>query len=508
MKQLMICSVLLPGLVLRSLVKTTPRAIALGCFPIIICGLSFTYFAYAVSGNANFAAKLLMLQVFAFCGALVVWTMIFLGMGVMWCVVEMAFIFCAALFMGNLLAGLAAIFLLILIFSLQRDEIKFFVKTRFLERKELIREQVAMSKLYEADILLLTASQGSGHIVAAENIANQIRQLAPGKEILLINLFDYLGDDLRAVLEIYWQYAVVNVPNFYRSLHRFMLKDAKSTVEEAASEIAVKIEEAFKASPSVIVAIHPMAVAVGSILKKEWGGKLIVVPTDFFIHPHYFAENVDFYCLPTYELKFIGIDKNQVLQKSVVTGIPISSRYNLLPEIGEAKRKIGIPEDKTVVFVSFGRAGLLSVKLQVELISFLEFNDYPFHFLVPRAVSNELRDIFKCFCKEGSYSFIDDIPLALAVSDAMIGKAGGLSVSEAMACGVLVGIWSHTGPEDFNTRFLIKNKFGKKIGGAYELLTDFRGTKNWILSCRKKEKVKSENQNAAEKVSKLIISCL
>lgn len=504
MKEFMLACVLLPALVARALVGTTIKAILFGCGAIIVINIPVGYLFFSLVGHEELFLRGLAFQTFAFAGGFCAWTMIFLGKGVLFCLIELLVFLTISLFTGNLFSGAAVCFLLWLLFSLQRDEIKFFIQSHSLRKAKMEDLRIAQSQIWDAKILVLTASQGSGHMVAAQNIINQINQFGDGKKPARINLFDYLDGKSRKWLEIYWQYVVLNYPNFYRSLYRFILRDAESLVNKMAEKIAASIERELKIIPSVIIATHPLGTAVGSILRKRVGGKLIVVPTDYVMHKHYFAENVDFYCLPDLDVNFVGVDKNLILQKSLATGIPISPYYFRL-EKKEARKKLGIPDTKIAVLINFGRAGL-NVKQIVELISFLAFNEHSFYFLVSREASEELIGIVESFCKEDSYALVDDISSALNACDVAIGKAGGMSVSEALASGKPFGIWVHNGPEDFNTEYLIRKKFGTKIGGTVELLKDFEKTKNWILACAEKKERQLSRTNAAEQIAKIALS--
>jgi UDP-N-acetylglucosamine:LPS N-acetylglucosamine transferase len=75
---------------------------------------------------------------------------------------------------------------------------------------------------------------------------------------------------------------------------------------------------------------------------------------------------------------------------------------------------------------------------------------------------------------------VNNSQLALSASDVMIGKVGGISISEAIRYGVPIGIWTHAGPEDFNAKFLMMKNLGVKIGGFWDFILDFPKTKKWI----------------------------
>ncbi len=138
--------------------------------------------------------------------------------------------------------------------------------------------------------------------------------------------------------------------------------------------------------------------------------------------------------------------------------------------------------------------------------SFLAFNEHPFYFLVSREASEELIGIVESFCKEDSYALVDDMSSALNACDVVIGKAGGMSTSETLASGKPFGIWVHNGPEDFNAEYLIRKKFGKKIGGTVELLKDFEKTKQWILSAAQQGKSAFVPKDGADKIAKLALA--
>jgi UDP-N-acetylglucosamine:LPS N-acetylglucosamine transferase len=319
-------------------------------------------------------------------------------------------------------------------------------------------------------------------MVVAKNIAEEIEKVIPDKKVGCINVFDYLSSTLRNLQESYWEYLAIYAPSFYRPIHRFILWNFKSLVQERAKIVARLIQKELKKSPLVIVTTHPMSTVVGSALKKITGGRLIVVPTDYYIHRHYTASNVDLYCLPSNECFFVGVKKEDILPKSVVTGIPVS----FTPKINkyEARKRLGIFDDAPVIFINFGGIGIMRPKVRLELVSLIMFCDIPCHFLLSDITNETLRDIAEFsrhFGKANCY-VVNDSQLALSAANVMIGKVGGVSISDAIAYGVPVGIWTHAGPEDFNSRYLMRKSLGVKIGGFWDFLLDFPKTKKWISS--------------------------
>ncbi len=498
MKEFMLACVLLPALVVRALAGSTIKAILFGCGAIIVVNILAGYLFLSLVGHNEIFPYCLLIQAFAFTGGFCAWTMIFLGKGVLFCLIELLVFLVAALITGNFFTGVAACFMLSFLLLLQRGDMNFFIQSRLLKRNKVENLKFALPQILDAEILILTASQGSGHMVAALNIAEKINQMMPEKKVSCVNLFDYLDEKSRKWLEIYWQYAVLNLPNFYRALHRIILKDAEFYTRRMAERVAILLERSLKKSPITIIATHPLGVKVGSILKGKIDGKLIVVPTDYMVHRHFVAENVDFYCLPDLDVSFVGVDKDLILQKGLPTGIPVSQDYCF------SRVKLNIPDKKIAVFLNFGRAGL-GVKHETELISFLAFNEHPFYFLVSKEASEELIGIVESYCKEDSYALVDNMPSALNACDVVIGKAGGMSISEALASGKPFGIWVHNGPEDFNTEYLVRKKFGKKIGGTVELLRDFKETKQWILSIVQQGKSAFAPKDGADKIAKLAL---
>lgn len=493
--QFLLIMVIMAGVFWRSLAKTTPRAIALAVgIPISINLLALT-FCYLSTGVENFKFFFTVIAILILYLILVsgVWLMLFLGRFRIINLIPFLF-FLFLFFLTKSWQSTILITLSVIVFLyLEKDNIEIFsagfldrlsIKNRIIEKWSLFQQKSA--KKY--DILILTTSAGSGHMVAARNIAIELEKNYPQKKILCLNVFDYIGKNFRFLQEAAWEYLQVDLPSFYRPIHRLAIWNFRRLIAKKSLFGAEVISKTLITSPKVIIATHPLAVSIGSALKEKLGGKLIVVPTDFYIHGHYTAPNADLYCLPSENCLFAGVKKDQILPKSIITGIPISTIYSSLLNKSQAREKLGIPEGKTVVMVNFGGAGIARSKVVIELVSLVLFSVNNFHFLLSVGTNELLKALFQdpeipCTIIENN-----DLPLALTAADVMIGKVGGVSVAEALACGTKVGIWAKGGPEDFNAKFLIRNGLGKKIGGFLELLTDFKRTKKWIESVKESSK--------------------
>lgn len=501
----------------RALTGSTLRAVALVGIPFLGMCLFFSdlfwHARYTAFGEPKTILGVISLALFIFVTGAGGWIFLFLGrfkiILAFW-----VFIVLSAIFTMNgfgKLAGAAAIVPLVGILFFEKEGIEIFISgllNRISQKKKIIQDYVSENSetKLNCEILILTASSGSGHLVAAKNISEELKKI--NKRVLCLNVFDYIPNSSRKYQENIWEYLQNHYPNLYRPVHRFVLSGLKKRVEIESEIAADNIKGFLGESPSVIVATHPMAVAIGSEIKKRTGSKLIVVPTDFYFHPHYIASNTDIYCLPANDCIFYCIEKEKIKDKKIVTGIPISSIYSNPVKRDDIVKKYNISPKKKIVFVSFGGAAILRLKVLIEMMSLIIFNERPIHFLLSLSAENPFVDFLQDLQNDrSSVSVVEknDTPYLLMIADVMIGKPGGISVSEALALRLPIGIWAHGGPEDFNTKFLIKNGFGRKIGGLWDLVTDFKRTKKWIESAQKLPS-DSGYPDSAKKIAEIVLA--
>lgn len=211
-----------------------------------------------------------------------------------------------------------------------------------------------------------------------------------------------------------------------------------------------KVREFLKASmPDIVASVYPTAGIVASMLARELRFRTATIITDFGAHSQWISPKTGLYFVPTDNLKEFLVSKGIKPGRIKVTGIPIRAAFSGVTK--PAKR-----HPFTVLLMS-GEYGIGKIrklcrqliKLPIQLIMVCGNNKRLY-----RKVS-ELKK--KSRAKNLTiYGFTDQVHKLMASSDLLIGKAGGITVSEAMAMGLPIIIYRPIpGQEIFNLDYLV-----------------------------------------------------
>ncbi|WP_181919670.1 MGDG synthase family glycosyltransferase [Alkalilimnicola ehrlichii] len=218
--------------------------------------------------------------------------------------------------------------------------------------------------------------------------------------------------------------------------------------------------------PQAIIATQMMPAAVLSHLKRrdEVTIPAIGVLTDYGVHDIWLRSAMDYFCVATSamasELRAHGVPKSAI----AVTGIPMLNGFRHPVAQQEARAQLGVPHAAKTVLVTGGGCGIGAVEalepiLQCELDCEL------------LVAAGGQTDRHRLLDLSGNYPgrlriFDDDVPMPMLVraADVVVGKPGGLSVSEALACGrPFLAVCSLGGQESFNVAFLEANGLGEAV---------------------------------------------
>jgi processive 1,2-diacylglycerol beta-glucosyltransferase len=182
---------------------------------------------------------------------------------------------------------------------------------------------------------------------------------------------------------------------------------------------------------------------------------------------------VDLYLVPTIdvlrEMKRRGIEESRIR----VTGIPIHKKFLTPASAAQARQELGLRPEPFTVLVQGGSKGIGPLR---EIASkLLEIRDLQ---VIVACGSN--RSLFREFLRRKNgknagrlkvLSFTRRMDLCLAAADLLIGKAGGVSLAEAMALGVPAILLSPLpGQEERNAEILVRHGAARLVRGLDELL--------------------------------------
>jgi processive 1,2-diacylglycerol beta-glucosyltransferase len=211
--------------------------------------------------------------------------------------------------------------------------------------------------------------------------------------------------------------------------------------------------------PRAVIATHhlPLVVLGRARLRGKLDAPLIGVVTDYTAHAVWAEKGVDAFCvacpLARDELVKHGI-RPDIIE---MTGIPIRPEFGAIPPLLE-------PRDGEALRVLVTSGGFSVGPLQAIVRSFAGIPDVELTIVcgsATRTVPRAEREALAAGVRARVLGFERDMPARLADAHVVVGKAGGLTVTETMAAGrpmVLVG--TVPGNELFNEERVVRGGAG------------------------------------------------
>ena len=195
--------------------------------------------------------------------------------------------------------------------------------------------------------------------------------------------------------------------------------------------------------PDLCVATHflPAEIIAWLIAKRKLRAHNAIVVTDYDVHAMWLCRTVDRYYVAIDEaaeyLARIGVPR----EKLRVAGIPIDPLFATPMNRSDARKQLGLDEDATVILISAGGYGIGPVE---QLVKDLLTLQRPWQIAAIAGKSEKTRKRLEELAKEAGklssgspklcpVGFTTEMDKYMAAADLMVGKAGGLTASEALA---------------------------------------------------------------------------
>lgn len=359
-------------------------------------------------------------------------------------------------------------------------------------------------------VLILSASTGGGHKTASAALKNIILEKQPDAAVEIVDAIEYCGHIYNKTISDGYQYLATKAPTIYGKMYVSSGEDTwvNAFVTMFNKQLSKKLLPLFiDFKPDIIVCCHAFISEMVSALVVEGSVTVPVISiiTDFAAHKTYINKGISAYVVANDDMidelmNVYGVEREKIHS----LGIPINSvfykkkdRHEILDGI---KFKDGVP----IVLIMAGSFGVTDIlKIYENLIQL----DDEFQIIVITGRNRKLYDAFDRLVNRNEDSFeIDDDkyspesklkkmkefttqlkddlslgkikfkrsttktkPTALfffisnvadymSVADLIITKPGGLTVSESLASGLPLAIFSaYPGQEKDNAEYLVRH---------------------------------------------------
>jgi processive 1,2-diacylglycerol beta-glucosyltransferase len=308
-------------------------------------------------------------------------------------------------------------------------------------------------------VLILSASYGSGHNVAARSVAAALE--AAGASVTVVDHFrDLVHPAFDRASHALYGFILRHAPALWGigyGLGDRMASDSPWAfgVTRLGAGRLVKLLDT--TAPDAVVSVHATPAVVLSALARA--GRRIpphtTVVTDFVAHSQWIAPRVDRYCVAAEEVKHEFIARGIAPDRVVVTGVPVRAGFEPPVDQRAARGALGLSADLPVVLAMAGAQG--SFGRLTDVARALVRLAVPVQALVvtghDAGLAGEIRRL-SAGTAIRTLGYVTDMRPLMASANLLVSKAGGMTLAETMVAELpILTYGSLPGQERRNERF-------------------------------------------------------
>jgi processive 1,2-diacylglycerol beta-glucosyltransferase len=329
-------------------------------------------------------------------------------------------------------------------------------------------------------VLILSASAGAGHLRAAEALEVAARDAFPDLYVENHDVLALTNAVFRRLYAKTYLDLVNTAPHLLGMLYDWLDRPVENDFGERLRRRVQKLNlRKFEklvcdGNWDLVISTHFLPVELISQLRTE--GKLsvpqVTVCTDFATHRLWVNQPCERYFGATAEgaeyLEFFGVPARTI----EVTGIPIHPEFSRPYDVEALRRKHHLSAQRPVVLQMCGGFGVGPVARIFESLLSVET---PLDVIAIAGRNEELRRQLESLAHSDRHQvqvlgFTTEMPELMTLADLLVTKPGGLTTSEALACGLpLVVANPIPGQETRNSDYLLENGAAVKIDHPSQL---------------------------------------
>jgi len=317
-------------------------------------------------------------------------------------------------------------------------------------------------------VLIISASAGTGHVRAAQALEKEFaRDLRVG-EVIHEDALKFTNKLFRDFYSTLYMKLVRSAPDVLGWVYKasdepWKGEMARTQLDRLNTHKLIRFIEEF--DPHLTVCTHFMPAGIISHLQEK--GRLrthhSIVVTDFDCHAMWLSR--------TFHRYFVALDETKAHlealglpgERITVSGIPIDPIFAAPVERDRVRISYGLRPEKTTLLLSAGALGVGPTELVVKRLKKLR-HDVQTIVVCGRSEEVQTRVSQAVRGQRGRFrvlGYSDRMHELMHISDLFIGKPGGLTTSEALACGLPMAVFSPIpGQEERNADHLLEDGAG------------------------------------------------
>jgi processive 1,2-diacylglycerol beta-glucosyltransferase len=367
-------------------------------------------------------------------------------------------------------------------------------------------------------LLVLSASYGEGHQQAAFAVRDALSTLSPHTDVQVI---DYMRS-VHPKLDSFVRYCYLKSVRFAPALYGWFYKGTSqippsSLIQRQLNSLGIdEMADALRQfQPDVVFSTFPTPAGVVSYLKQQ--GRTMVpsatVITDHAVHSQWIHPLTDMYFVGSEYVRKGLIARGTPSSSVAVTGIPVRPAFLQEFDKEALRRKYNLNPDLPTVLVMGGAYGVMGDMSQIceELFTYPR----PIQVVVVTGRNERMKAQLEEILPQATnpvwvLGFVAEIYELMALADLMLTKAGGLTISEAMALQLPMILYRPIpGQEVQNAKFLVRSgvaTLARNRRQVSEHLYDLLVRTPQKRTSMQRRALRVRKQHAAEEIAQGLVS--
>ena len=287
-------------------------------------------------------------------------------------------------------------------------------------------------------ILILYATAGAGHKKAAEALLNAAKNKS--YDLRSLDIIDFMPPLTKKLYSDGYLFLISKFARlwgfFYFVSDTPWLSIFNVHLRRWIDSITCcrLIEFIRKEEPEAVISVHFLASEIVSYAKQKFNlkTKLITVVTDFGVHNFWINPKTDLYCCASQATLEDLVNKGIPQERIKVTGIPVDEKFTKPLDKDLIRAEFGVDENKFTVLIITGGIGVGPIEEIVDLLK------DQIQLLVVCGNNKNLQEKLaqKKYPGVRVFGFINYVEKLMSVSQLIVTKAGGLTVTESLTSGL------------------------------------------------------------------------
>ena len=360
------------------------------------------------------------------------------------------------------------------------------------------------------NVLILTAPFGSGHLQVSASLAEEFSKI----QNIRVEEYDLYSDEYPLISKTLQKAYLRTYAPIGKDIYRMLYYTSSHAVDETLYAKLLKPlldfgkeslrEKIRDFQPDLIISVFPVT-SLYKLLKKELKIPLYTVITDYYANGLWLYKDARRHFVATERISKWGMEKGLSSEQFSLTGIPVHPKFYSRLETSKIYKKYSLSPNLKTLLVSAGTHGVLSGV--VEMVAQL-LEDRKVQLIVVcgknEKLFNELKSLPNPSGRLVVLGYTTQMHELLQVSDVMITKPGGISLTEAAIKGVPVLMYKPVyGQEMENANYFSEKKAGIIVSNRTELMgAVFTLFESPALLSQMKENIRKLSQlNSAERIT-------